>query len=1008
MNTDGAERDYFLSNRSKIHVDFAEDAGEPATTMLREAQAGAYWAVRAHFTARDDPAIVVMPTGAGKTAAMTLLAFGLVRRRLLIIAPTRVILEQIAREFETLRIVRKVGCLPSDLDAPKVYIVKHRLGSEEAWKKLRDFDVVVSTAHRTAPRHEGVCYPPQDAPLFDAVFLDEAHHWPAPTWQSLGESFPAARFVGFTATPYRKDKKPIPGEIVYSYPLARAIERGIYRPIEFVPVKGHGDRMERDLRLAKHAKKIWQAENQKLQAAGRKPSASLLVRVDRLKETQTIKNVYDELGVKLEVVTSDKSLKTCEAAIQKVRERKCDGLLAVGMLGEGLDLPGLRIAVLHRPYQSFPITLQLVGRICRTQEGEGTAKLLAIPEEVQEHTQGLYDLDANWVELIPNLADAAVEEERARRQFAKEEWDATTRAGQVSVHTLRPFFSVAAYETADCDLAITRNPKLAKGSQIFQSFLSDDRKWRVLIARTVAKPLWTTSDSLVDVNYDLLIYYRVGDLLFESTTSQGLASQVRASFGGGCARLVNSDRIEQAISQGKVITYYSVGMRKVAYASASVPSYKMMAGKHAEASVRESDGHFFSVGHLFGRVEWNGDEIVLGISGDSAKVWASARDHLKEFTTWCDKLAARLMSDLSVSLPYVSHLKSPEVVDSLTAPPYAAEFQEGFYDQLEQGLRLEVKDVDGITHSFEGKERFELLADKKGWDDTTPHKCRLTLTVGDLAVAIQYDIQTEKLFQCEPQPPFSDCLVKVPEKGRKRDLSLEDYLFRFPPKLYLTDGSVIVGKNLYRYEPPAYTVREGLFVTKDWKSLNCEITVEDIEMVKERRRIEIEKAGKISVLDATAKILPSMFSADTFIFNDHHKGELADYVALEPEGDTLRIHLIHCKASDRPNPGARQKDASDVLAQARKCARWMRRSDLFDTMKEHLAGEKVVQGTVEGFEGLVARCTPQTARYSVHLVQPGFDIAKIQKWHDPSIRLMMVSLYDELSNDGVRLRVVGS
>jgi hypothetical protein len=123
---------------------------------------------------------------------------------------------------------------------------------------------------------------------------------------------------------------------------------------------------------------------------------------------------------------------------------------------------------------------------------------------------------------------------------------------------------------------------------------------------------------------------------------------------------------------------------------------------------------------------------------------------------------------------------------------------------------------------------------------------------------------------------------------------------------------------------------------------------------------------------------------------------------------SLRVHLIHCKASNDAKPGARQKDAYDVLGQARKCTRWMRRSDLFNTVKERLAEEKVVQGTVEDFEKLVARCSPQTARYSVHLVQPGFNFEKIQKWHDPSIRLMLLSLYDDLASDGVDLHIVGS
>ena len=163
MTTAESDRNYFLSNRLRIRVDFVEEDDDPTTTMLRQAQAGAYWAVRSHFTASDAPALVVMPTGSGKTAVMTLVAFGLVGKRLLIIAPTRVIIEQIAREFQTLKIVRETGCLPADLNSPKVHVVKHKLVSKEAWTELLDFDVVISTANCAAPRYGDVYSdPPND------------------------------------------------------------------------------------------------------------------------------------------------------------------------------------------------------------------------------------------------------------------------------------------------------------------------------------------------------------------------------------------------------------------------------------------------------------------------------------------------------------------------------------------------------------------------------------------------------------------------------------------------------------------------------------------------------------------------------------------------------------------------------------------------------------------------------------------------------------------------------
>jgi len=51
---------------------------------LRNAQLGGIHAVSAHFTIRKEPALVVLPTGAGKTAVLMMLPFVRRRERVLI------------------------------------------------------------------------------------------------------------------------------------------------------------------------------------------------------------------------------------------------------------------------------------------------------------------------------------------------------------------------------------------------------------------------------------------------------------------------------------------------------------------------------------------------------------------------------------------------------------------------------------------------------------------------------------------------------------------------------------------------------------------------------------------------------------------------------------------------------------------------------------------------------------------------------------------------------------
>lgn len=57
---------------------------------FREAQRAALFSIGAHFAQRNDPAIVTMPTGSGKTAVLQASAFLLRAVRVLVVTPRAV------------------------------------------------------------------------------------------------------------------------------------------------------------------------------------------------------------------------------------------------------------------------------------------------------------------------------------------------------------------------------------------------------------------------------------------------------------------------------------------------------------------------------------------------------------------------------------------------------------------------------------------------------------------------------------------------------------------------------------------------------------------------------------------------------------------------------------------------------------------------------------------------------------------------------------------------------
>lgn len=79
------------------------------------------------------------------------------------------------------------------------------------------------------------------------------------------------------------------------------------------------------------------------------------------------------------------------------------------MLGEGYDLPQLKIAAIHDDKQSLAVTLQFIGRFTRTKANLGQASFItniAYPPIANE-INSLYQSDADWNYILPRISEKA-------------------------------------------------------------------------------------------------------------------------------------------------------------------------------------------------------------------------------------------------------------------------------------------------------------------------------------------------------------------------------------------------------------------------------------------------------------------------------------------------------------------------------------------------------------------------------------------------------------------------
>lgn len=312
---------YFQEHADNLRI---HEGGAP-NSGLRRGQVGALHALAGHFIERQQPAIVCLPTGYGKTAVMTAAGFIAKAKRVLIVTPTNALRVQAARSFRTLETLRRLGAIPDEvaLSSPHVEVVEERIITQDQWSALADADVVICTPHSASPEIEGIQLPPEG--FFDLVLMDEGHHSPARTWAAFIAATPTARHVLFSATPFRRDRRQLPGRLIFYYSLRKASEENAFGKVTFCPVQVDEDSLPgtRDAALIAKAIEIYRHD----EAAGL--HHRLMARTARISDADVLAAQYVAAGLRVESVSSRRSKAQVEEIERRLVAGELDGVVCV-------------------------------------------------------------------------------------------------------------------------------------------------------------------------------------------------------------------------------------------------------------------------------------------------------------------------------------------------------------------------------------------------------------------------------------------------------------------------------------------------------------------------------------------------------------------------------------------------------------------------------------------------------------------------------------------------------
>lgn len=379
---------------------------------------------------RQSTAVVVMPTGSGKTGVICSLPywFGEVisngelhdidlQRPILVIAPGLDILKQL--ESDLIESAGTQSCFLVKVNVIKndQQELRHVLYTVQVTTSTKDVpglrscqaNIVLTNAQKWRNQETDgptATWQDLDDDLFSIIIVDEAHHLPAPQWQKIISKFENhAKVIFFTATPYRTDGKLITDSIktygfAHSLNDSVAVNKRIIREIQF----------ESNLIRFGVGEHRYRYDPKNVDVHNRCTEAVVDKVIERILTKEPLPDGVPHCAILITANTSDAESvadlcrqrrpdlivehvhstmrgKERRVVMDKIDRKEVRIFVIVKMLLEGFDYPRISVAGIVTRISSLLIFAQFVGRARRVICGENNVAADIITHEYFEQEQ---------------------------------------------------------------------------------------------------------------------------------------------------------------------------------------------------------------------------------------------------------------------------------------------------------------------------------------------------------------------------------------------------------------------------------------------------------------------------------------------------------------------------------------------------------------------------------------------------------------------------------------------
>ena len=976
----------FKSGYNNVHL-FEQTDG---TDGLYKNQIGAIGAALSHFSIKNDPALITMPTGTGKTAVMIVLAYALKAEKVLVVTPSQLVREQIANSFRNQKVLVDKKIVPGGRKLPKVYELINIIEDAKEWERiLKEYDVIVAipgTLNKITDLSSTV-----GSKAFDLVFVDEAHHSRANSWITILETFSAAKQLLLTATPFRRDKKDIQARLIYNYPLKQAYEDGLFSKINFVPVKTQlfNTPEDKNIAIAKKADEVYKGRAHQ--------EHRIIVRTDRKAQADLLHDIYsNHTTLNLVVVHSKLSSSTIKSRIKQLTNGEIDGVICVDMMGEGYDFPALKIAAVHIPHKSLAITLQFVGRISRTNTAEGNvATLIAGEHEFKIESHQLYKDDTkDWSVILPDLHKLKIQKTEDEQEFFDSFEDISEPTPPLALQyeepinveddDLLPFFHAKVYKvipppgylSRENDdefelIDIHKTINFAGTDSLSNPFIrhhhvSQTHGVAIHIVAELKTPSWYIKDDLLkDVKNEFFVIYfdKDNSLLFicatvkETELYEHIAEQYLGE--GVIHDMVHLPHLKRALAGWLEPKMYNLGLKSRKNKGNS-ESYKQIMGSQAQAGVLPSDKYSYTRGHSFGGAYDTvlKRNVILGITS-SSKVWSLDEKKIKYFVEWCAELARKIgdpeMDKLTLLL---SDLDSGTIVDEFPNVPVF--FADWDAKQYYHDTKVVFVDADG-----EAVETSPVFACEINVVSQSKTLTVLSVSKNGIECRLNYTLMPKAKFEYAHDTLFKIAVTRGAHFGSTSTFLA--IINETPINLFYQNLSKLDGKVLFEFNKEKLrTINIDRIKSHTWPA-NVDIKKEFYTPTQLAAN-KISGKNDLSIHDYIIELAKKEYDV---VFYDHGSLEIADVIGLKKG----KAQFWHCKKQDGDRPRCSVDDIYEVCGQAVKSVNWANRNllvkQMYDRADNNNSNEKLKKGTLQDLKAILESFDNPIIPVEITIVQPG-------------------------------------